>query len=215
MHVTCARAYGRCEVVHGENCFGEVEVNPWTLSCPEHSDVSPPSESVTREQLRLLAKAFPPESLTDLKSIPVQKPFSKMTCVERRDFLNDIENEKSLIDEILNRKLNGVRCEVCHAVEEEEKYLTKCICCGVVFCDSCKLPFDDEGLEAKQFKCQACKYVEGKKSMGLKVMTPTCVLCFQPKGWLRIARGYPMTKRVREDAIRKKALGAFHLCHVS
>jgi PHD-finger/PHD-zinc-finger like domain len=218
MHVTCARAYGHSEVVHGENCLGEVKDNPWTLSCPEHSCVTPPSESVTREQLRLLAKAFPTESLTELKSKPVFKPFSKMISVERRDFLSDIENEKSLIDEVLKRKLNGVRCEVCHTVEEEGKYLTRCVCCGVVFCDSCKLPFDDEFLEAKQYKCQACKYVEEKKSMGLKLNTPRCILCFQPRGWLRVARGYPMKKwplskqKEYEKTLFGKKLWAHSIC---
>lgn len=219
IHVTCARAFGRCEVVHGENCHGEVLLNPWTLLCPEHSDVDPPSDSSTLEQLRTWAKEFPPEPEVEKpKPKPVPKSFSKLSAKERREYLAISENEKGLVDELLNRRLHGVRCEVCHAIEDEGKNLTRCVCCGVVFCDSCKLPFDDEDIEAKQFTCQACKYVEEAKSTGKEVEKPKCILCFQPGGWLRMARGTPMRKwplnrqREFEKTLFEKRLWVHALC---
>ena len=39
--VTCARASGLCEVVHGEDVQGKVEENAWTLLCPEHTEQKP------------------------------------------------------------------------------------------------------------------------------------------------------------------------------
>ncbi|KAI2499535.1 PHD-like zinc-binding domain containing protein [Fragilaria crotonensis] len=125
IHVTCARAFGRCEVIHGENCHGEVLLNPWTLLCPEHSDVVPPPDSSTLEQLRMWAKEFPPEPEVEKpKPKPIPKSFSKLSAQERREFLAIPENEKALVDELLNRKLQGVRCEVCHTIEDEGKNLT-------------------------------------------------------------------------------------------
>ena len=195
VHVTCARSYGRCEVVHGENCYGEVLDNPWTLSCPDHSNVVPPHDSSTLEQLVMWAKTFPPEPPVEkILPKPCNRPFGKLSGRERREFLSVLENEKALVDDLMTKKLHGVRCEVCHTLEDEGKNLTKCVCCGVVFCDSCKLPFDDDDVEAKQFKCQACKFVEEAKSKQEAVEKPKCVLCFQPGGWLRMARGTPMKK---------------------
>ena len=194
LHVTCARSYGRCEVVHGENCHGEVLDNPWTLLCPDHSNVIPPPDSSTLEQLVMWAKAFPPEPPVEkIPPKPCSKPFGKLSGKERREFLSMLENEKALVAELMTKKLHGVRCEVCHTMEDEGRNLTKCVCCGVVFCDSCKLPFDEDDIEAKQFKCQACKFVEEAKSKEA-VEKPKCVLCFQPGGWLRMARGTPMKK---------------------
>ena len=195
LHVTCSRAYGRCEVIHGENCHGEIQHNPWTLSCPEHSNVVPPSDCFTLEQLVNWAKAFPPEPKVEkIKPKPPNKTFGKMSGKERREFLSVLDNEQSLVKELVTRRLHGVRCEVCHTVEEEGKNLTKCIGCAIVFCDSCKLPFDEDDQEAKQFKCQACKFVEEGQLKGEEVEPPKCILCFQPSGWLRKARGFPMKK---------------------
>lgn len=219
IHVTCARAFGRCEVIHGENCHGEVLLNPWTLLCPEHSDVVPPPDSSTLEQLRMWAKEFPPEPEVEKpKPKPIPKSFSKLSAQERREFLAIPENEKALVDELLNRKLQGVRCEVCHTIEDEGKNLTRCVCCGIVFCDSCKLPFDDEDIEAKQFTCQVCKYLEEAKATGTDVEKPKCILCFQPGGWLRMARGTPMRKwplnrqREYEKTLFEKRLWVHALC---
>lgn len=221
IHVTCARAFGRCEVIHGENCHGEVLLNPWTLLCPEHSDVVPPPDSSTLEQLRMWAKEFPPEPEVEKpKPKPIPKSFSKLSAQERREFLAIPENEEALVDELLNRKLQGVRCEVCHTIEDEGKNLTRCVCCGIVFCDSCKLPFDDEDIEAKQFTCQVCKYLEEAKATGTDVEKPKCILCFQPGGWLRMARGTPMRKwplnrqREYEKTLFEKRLWVHALCAI-
>merc|ERR1712238_419631 len=38
-HITCARESGMCEVVHGDTFDGTVPNNPWTLLCPDHSQI--------------------------------------------------------------------------------------------------------------------------------------------------------------------------------
>jgi hypothetical protein len=59
VHVTCARSSGLCVVVHGDNHEGDIEENPWTLLCPEHSGIAaPPEGSTTLEQLRIAAEAI-------------------------------------------------------------------------------------------------------------------------------------------------------------
>ena len=194
LHITCARSYGECEVVHGENCHGGVLHNPWSLMCPDHSEVEKPPRAVSLDHLKLLAKAFPPEPKIEKPKPKVSKSFGKMSGNERREFLSDPKNELTLVTELLTKKLHGVRCEVCYTVEEEGKNLTKCIDCASVFCDSCKIPYDTLNQDIKQFKCPACRSVEEAKSKNEPYETPSCVLCFQKGGWLRMARGAPMKK---------------------
>jgi hypothetical protein len=206
LHITCARSYGRCEVIHGENCHGGLEHNPWSLLCPEHSTIEdPPKDCATLEQLVMWAKAFPPEPKVE-KPKP-NKGFGKLTGKERNQFLSEPQNEQELVTEIFTKRLHGVRCEVCNTVEEEGKNLTKCGTCSIIFCDSCKLPFDD--AENKQFTCQACQFVDSKTSeeeikTTEDVEPPSCVLCVQKGGWLRKARGMPIKKWKLQNKLKMR-----------
>mmetsp|Transcript_42336 Transcript_42336/g.48092 ORF Transcript_42336/g.48092 Transcript_42336/m.48092 type:complete len:373 (-) Transcript_42336:33-1151(-) len=187
-HVTCARAYDRCEVIHGENCEGPVKHKPWTLSCPEHSNIETlfknentsdqhdlPAQvsllepeikkpKVKIEKIKMKSEKIKPK-IEKLKA-KVERPrmksnkhFGKLTGKERSDFLKDLKNERMFVDEVLSNKLHGVRCEVCFALEPEGKNLTKCSVCSVVFCISCSLSFDKIGRENNSFTCQACQFV--------------------------------------------------------
>ena len=158
MHVTCARALGTCQVVHGENCFGPVGLNPWTLLCPEHSGIPEeevPENSTTIEELVATAKQFPPETLPKGRKPRPTKPFHKMNGKERRSALSDPEYEREVLAQI-GTKLQGVRCEVCHTVEEDGAALITCIECGIIFCESCHLP--NEVSNSREFICAACEY---------------------------------------------------------
>mmetsp|Transcript_10257 Transcript_10257/g.15658 ORF Transcript_10257/g.15658 Transcript_10257/m.15658 type:complete len:1785 (+) Transcript_10257:91-5445(+) len=216
-HVTCARSYGRCEVIHGENCEGPVEHNPWTLVCPEHSNIeAPANDSVTLDQLILRAQAFPPEPRS------LNRGFSKFNGSERREFLADLKNERAFVYDILMKRLQGVNCEVCFALEPEGKNLTRCSICSVVFCDSCTLPFDKQGKDNKNFTCQVCQLEKRPKS-GVLTEKPSCVLCFQKGGWLRKARGFPPEFRMKqweknpkefEKSMFGKSLWVHTLCYL-
>mmetsp|Transcript_18936 Transcript_18936/g.28565 ORF Transcript_18936/g.28565 Transcript_18936/m.28565 type:complete len:1541 (-) Transcript_18936:2566-7188(-) len=215
-HVTCARAYGLCEVIHGENCQGPVECNPWTLLCPDHSSIErPPQCSVTLDQLVIRAQAFPPEPRS------LNRGFSKLSGSERRLYLADMKNERTLVDEILMKRLQGMNCEVCFALEPEGKNLTRCSECSVVFCDSCSLSFDKQGKDNK-FVCQTCHF---KREQNPKASTenPSCALCVQKGGWLRKARGFPPDFRMikwknnskeYEKTLFGKSLWVHTLCYL-
>lgn len=222
-HVTCARSYGRCEVVHGENCGGPVEENPWTLLCPDHSDIPPeaiPERAVPVEDLVLRAKEFPPEPKFEQPKVKPNKVFNKMNGKERKQFLKDPEFENQFLQEVL-KKLQGVRCEVCHTQEDDGKALTRCVSCGVVFCDSCHMK--NEVPENRIYKCAACQYMEEEKSKqeadgeAKEIVEPSCSLCFQKGGWLRKAYGTPMKKSNwsnKPKEFKRSLFGRNLWCHV-
>jgi mono/diheme cytochrome c family protein len=197
MHITCARATGLCEVVHGENCHGPVDKNPWTLLCPVHSTVEPGAvrDRVSIDQLVRTAEEFPPEPIPEplLDKVKPTKVFNKMSGRERHKFLADPEYEQNLLAE-LSRKLHGVHCEVCHQFEEDGKNLTRCGSCNVVFCASCVLPCDIN-CEPRDYKCPACLYVEEKENALEEFEQPQCHMCHQKGGWLRRAYANPVNRK--------------------
>jgi hypothetical protein len=183
-----------CEVIHGENAKGPLSENPWTLLCPEHSQVKPediPKDAVTVEQLIRSAKEFPPEPKPD-PAPRKPKPFNMLFGKERVEYLADPAYEKELFMD-LTRRLNGVRCEVCDQYEEDGKRLKRCEC-GVVFCDSCSLKDIDGVDKSRSLTCAACKYTAEKHRNGEVCARPSCYLCVQQGGWLREAFAAPINK---------------------
>lgn len=185
IHVTCARATGLCEVVHGEDVVGPVQENPWTLLCSEHSHIKPediPTDSVSVESLIQLAKEFPPEPKPPPAPIP-PKPFNVATGAERRLLLQNKNYERLLLQELTKKRLYGVRCEVCDQdFETRVATRTRCVSCGIIFCDDCSLETDRaEGA----YTCAACSYVASKRKSHEEFEKPQCVACCQPGGWLR------------------------------
>ena len=182
IHVTCARAVGTCEVVHGENAFGDIETNPWTLLCPNHSQIpikDIPEGTLTSEKLVLLANEFPPEPRLPPAEV-TPRPFNAIGGEERERLLRNEEYERALLHELTTKRLHGYRCEVCDTMEEDGKSMFRCPSCFATCCMSCKFETDDwDGA----YKCQSCRFMENAESDGAEL--PTCLLCCQKGGVLR------------------------------
>jgi len=198
-HVTCARAVGNCEVTHGEDCKGEVEENPWTLKCPEHSDASKVPKNqrnedgtrlksfMTAEKLIELAKSLPPEPVPKPKPQPVEMiPFNKANFEEQKLLLQNKKYEKALIHELVMNRSAGVRCEVCD-VAPEAGQLVRCNTCRESICRDCIMPTD---TVSENGKCLKCKFA----SSGTEEPTPKCTACNCPHGHLRACSAKPVSK---------------------
>jgi hypothetical protein len=194
IHVTCARAVGTCNVVHGENVKGPVEVNPWTLLCPEHSSVpvsEVPKHSLSTETLISIAQEFPIEPKPAPAPIALI-PFNTANEIERKALLANKAYEAELLVEITMKKLSGVRCEVCDQAEENGIGLTRCSGCAIIFCASCKLDVD---CIQGNYKCPRCIFVETAIKEGRGFTTPSCIACYQQGGWLRASHARPVSKK--------------------
>eukprot|EP00804_Cyclotella_cryptica_P022786 CCRYP_005004-RB/>CCRYP_005004-RB protein AED:0.04 eAED:0.04 QI:4606/0.92/0.93/1/0.35/0.26/15/2034/1703 len=124
LHLTCARCVGTCSVQHGENCEGPYAADSipfpvWSLACIEHSEVDPESirkNSVSVEQLRAIAKSYPPEPVPP-------KPFYKMNAKERREYWAESDNLATFFENVMSNKF-GAQCNVwntlCHPVDGQE-----------------------------------------------------------------------------------------------
>lgn len=197
LHVTCARAVGTCDVVHGEDVRGPVAENPWTLMCPAHSNVKPgdrPKKTVSVEALVQLAKEFPPEPKPP--PVPIApKPFANATGTERRALLKKKDYEDELLVELTKKKIVGVKCEVCDQEVDSRSKTTRlrCAVCCVVICSDCSLDIDR--AETVKYTCPACSFVKAKEKAGEECDTPQCIACCQPGGWLRPASASPFSKK--------------------
>jgi hypothetical protein len=188
LHITCARAVGTCEIVHGEDVNGELRENAWSLLCPDHSHIKQiPQHAISIESLVQAAKEFPPDEKPASRPI-LPKPFDTATGLERKLLLLNRSYENALMHELTRKRINGVRCEVCDQdVTENLKLKKRCRDCGVVFCGDCSLRIDDED-ERPNYRCTACTYVITKTKSGERFDPPKCVACCQKGGWLRIAK---------------------------
>ena len=195
LHVTCARATGLCQVVHGEDCKGGVDSkDAWSLFCPEHSQVeeSPKNEGgIPVEQLRRFAKEFPPEPKPPPMEV-VPKPFNTVGGEERARLLRNDKYEQELLRELTTKKLYGFRCEVCDVCEEEGRNLRRCAGCMAICCVTCVLETE---ISEGTFKCAGCRHIEQKTKAGEKFEKPHCIACCQKDGLLRAAMAQPISKR--------------------
>jgi len=195
-HITCARESGMCEVVHGDTFDGTVPDNPWTLLCPDHSQIdNEEDKNLARvEQLIKAAKEFPvdpmpPPLLKDLK------PFNKLNGEERKVALAIREYEDEFMEDILSKKFSGVRCEVCDTIEDVNgKNLCRCVDCGFVVCFGCELTDDPK---QRSFQCHSCRFVaeNSDELMKMNQERPECSLCNQKGGLLIKATSEPMLKQ--------------------
>ena len=231
LHILCARLSGLCDVVHGENAEGNIEANPWTLLCPEHSTVEFNPDSDTQKnivpvhKLVMMAQSFPPEPKLDPRIIYANsrpdKPFNKLTGEERKQAFANAQYEQEVIEEV-SKKLFGVRCEVCDQWEEDGRNLTRCHCCGVVFCDSCVVDGDNVAVEKRtKYRCTKCTYQsEMKKKKKEGTITeweePRCVVCCQKGGWLRRGNAEPVSRKVwvgKSKQLARSLFGRQLWCH--
>ena len=220
-HVTCARSSGLCEVVHGENCKGDVQEHPWTLLCPEHSKINPekvPKDVIPVERLILAAKSFPPEPKPPpVEVIPV--PFNTVGGEQRKQLLLNDAYERDLLLEITTKKLYGFRCEICDQLEEDGRNLLRCSSCTSVCCVSCLV--DAEKCEST-FKCAACRCIDEKKKVKEELEIPQCIACCQKGGLLREAYAIPISKKTQwrqnpkdlQRSLFGKPIWVHHLCEL-
>jgi hypothetical protein len=195
LHVTCARSLGLCEVVHGENVKGPVQINAWTLLCQDHSNINPddaPKNSLSIEHLEELAR-FPPEHYVEPRITPFT-PFEKATIKEQVALLADEDYEPGLLRIILTEQIVGVRCEICDSVDETGATLIKCFVCSVVCCKGCIFNAPSHG----KYKCQACEYIDSQQRLKTEFITPSCLACNMKDGPLRLAFANPVTKVARK-----------------
>ena len=233
LHILCARFSGMCDVIHGENCRGSIEENPWSLLCPEHSSVPFPPDPATKQKcftpvhkLVLMSQSFPPEPKLDPRIIHAtyrpDNTFNKLTGKEREKAFANANYEVEVIDEI-SKKLFGVRCEVCDQWEEDGKNLTRCQSCSVVFCDSCVVEGDQVDVTKRgKYKCAKCSFLQEQKKLKREgklteeVVEPSCDVCCQKGGWLRKANAEPVSKKVwngRAKLLAKSLFGKQLWCH--
>jgi hypothetical protein len=195
-HVTCARAIGTCQVVHGEDVEGPVAENPWTLMCTEHSGIDPESltkEPVPHEQLVRAAGEFPDDVIPEPPPQEV-KPFHKLNGKERAIAFADPVYEKKLMDDLITKKFPGARCEVCDTAEDDGKNLYRCTSCAGVVCVTCKLTQDDTETDKRFFKCLVCQSDQENQATEEGYKRPQCSLCFQKWGLLLGGVAKPINK---------------------
>jgi len=239
MHITCSRLSGLCTIIHG-TCYDGSEVeNPWTMYCPEHSEIDEaPEGSTTIEQLILAAKAFPPEPQTP----PQEKPFWKMNAKERRNYFSEVCKEESFFEMVTDR-LEGLRCSVCNVIDnnpdlrqnkavkdkskaklkksdtDDEDYsenmLSVCTGCGLAFHVGC---YSDKKVEEgnnSDIICDSCKYTK-EFNEKIDFEKPQCHMCNQESGLLVKAFAKPASKKhwaKKQNAIKKTLFGKQIWCH--
>ncbi|GKY91265.1 hypothetical protein MPSEU_000099100 [Mayamaea pseudoterrestris] len=205
LHVTCARAVGVCEVIHGEDVTGKAKDKAWSLLCPEHSTINIARGTFKKhhmavEHLVAMANQFPAEPEPDPMDIaPI--PFDTATGEERRLLLKNREYEKELAVELSTKRLHGVCCDVCNINTDRRSGRFKCRTCGIVVCDGCIL--DVEKREGS-FRCSCCSWVATKERAGEAFEPPCCIACFQPGGFLSAAFATPVNKKAFWQANKKK-----------
>jgi len=206
IHVTCARSSGLCRVIHGENSMGSIESDrKWKLWCPEHSGIEPediPGGSLSIEQLKAAANAFPPEP----RRPPPPKSFGTLAGEARAKFWGDRQREKEMI-ELLMGRVEGARCAVCNVIDSNEfrqgrttNKLATCASCGIVVHRNCYMGQAPRG--EKEFVCQACVYINEKQDED-EYENPQCHMCNLRGGVLRKAFAKP-TSMKRFKANMKK-----------
>lgn len=199
-HVTCARSSGLCRVIHGENSLGSIESEVrWKLWCPEHSGILPediPTGSLSLDQLKASASAFPPEP----RRPPPPASFDKLARMERAKFWDDRRREKEMV-ELLMQRVEGARCAVCNVIDpNENNKLAMCSSCGVVVHRHCYMGQAPRG--EKEFFCQACKYVSEEQGKD-KYEVPQCHMCNMSGGVLRKATATPTSMKRFKSQMKK------------
>lgn len=198
LHVTCARAVGFCEVIHGEDVHGKVKDNGWSLLCHEHSNTGIPKDKTSIDRLIEIAKEFPPEPEPEIIPIPPM-PFDTATGDERKQLLLNREYENELVVELSVKRTYGARCEVCD-MDCSFGVRLKCRTCSIVICEGCSLDIDKTETT---FRCPSCAWISRQRS-DESIVQPHCVACYQPGGFLREAYAKPICKRSYWNTHRKE-----------
>eukprot|EP00557_Chaetoceros_sp_GSL56_P014429 CAMPEP_0176484286 /NCGR_PEP_ID=MMETSP0200_2-20121128/4372_1 /TAXON_ID=947934 /ORGANISM="Chaetoceros sp., Strain GSL56" /LENGTH=1594 /DNA_ID=CAMNT_0017880747 /DNA_START=2820 /DNA_END=7604 /DNA_ORIENTATION=- len=201
MHVTCARASGICEVIHGDDHIGPVDSpHIWTLCCPEHSkfdeDYIPPSNKVPLDELVALAKTFPIEPKPAPPPEP-PKPFHRMTGKERKQKLKNSALENEVCQTLINNQA-GARCEICDLTDI--KIMSCASCSAVAHVDCCGLNTWETVLNngIQTSTCTSCIYERNEKTCE-NYEPPLCHMCQSQTGTLIPCSAKPMSKKWKKN----------------
>ena len=211
LHLTCARSVGTCSVQHGEGLEGifkieDLEHKPWTLACPEHSEVDPesvPEGSISAEQLVSLAKSYPPEP-----SPP--KPFNKLNGKERIAYWSDKDNQADFFEKVMS-SMTGARCAVCDLVVDALAD-ESCRKCGVIFHRNCVYGNETQNQTGV---CSACRYTDEYRTTD-DYEIPKCHMCNQSGGFLLKSFAKPVSMKSwkkNSSRWRKSLFGENKFCH--
>jgi hypothetical protein len=206
LHLTCARCVGTCSVQHGENCEGlypldAIPFPPWTLACLEHSEVDPETirkNSITVDQLKAIAKSYPPEPIPP-------KPFIKLNAKERREYWADKDNLQKFVKKVQSIK-TGAFCSVCALPHVD------------VQCDKCGTFFHG-GCVGTSEECHGCIYAE-KHAGSADYKPPKCKMCKASGGPVLeiFAKPGGMKKwranKAQMTAFKRSLFGPNNFCHV-
>ena len=134
------------------------------------------------------------ESIPD-SLVPRFKPFDQLAGKERAEALSNSEYEQCFIKEVLTKKFDGVRCEVCNMTEEEVRTLARCDPCGAFVCFQCRI--GDQVVvpgNNRVFRCFGCRFHEEKKEEDIGCSEPKCHLCVQKGGVLLPSFAKPVNR---------------------
>ena len=210
LHLTCARSFGKCSVQHGENCEGfydpeSLDNPPWTLACPNHSQIDAESareHCLSLEQLAAIAKSYPPEPVPP-------KTFSKMNGLERKEYLSDKQNLANFFGKVMT-SLEGAKCALCE-LPADPKIDKRCDKCGIFSHADCADPARGEGST-----CFLCRFIEDN-SNDSQYEVPQCHMCCHPNNGplvRTLAKPLSMKKWKRNmNAFQRSNFGNNKFCH--
>ena len=210
-HLTCARLFGKCSVQHGENCEGHYDPEtlshpPWTLACPDHSEIDQESfreGSISVEQLVAIAESYPPEPLPP-------KTFTKMNAIERKEYWSDQDKLSKFFCKVL-ASLEGDKCAVCE-YPPELNFDKRCDKCGLFSHAECADP-----ARGERATCFTCRFTE-ENSSDINYEDPRCSMCCHPNsvGPLVRATAKPLSMKkwkLNLPALQRSTFGTNKFCH--
>ncbi len=210
LHLTCARSFGKCSVQHGENCEGffdseTLDNPPWTLACPNHSEIDAESareHCLSLEQLAAMAKTYPPEPVPP-------KAFNKMNGAERKEYLLDKHNLADFFERVMT-SLEGARCALCEA-PADTNIDKRCDKCGIFSHADCADPARGAGAT-----CLLCRFIEDTANDS-QYEVPRCHMCCHPNNGPLVrtfAKPLSMKKwRLNMNAFQRSTFGNNKFCH--
>lgn len=210
LHLTCARSFGKCSVQHGENCEGfydpeSLDNPPWTLACPNHSEIDAESareHCLSLEQLAAMAKSYPPEPVPP-------KTFSRMNGPERKEYLSDKQNLADFFEKVMT-SLEGAKCALCEA-SADPNIDKRCDRCGIFSHADCADPARGGGAT-----CLLCRFIEDN-SNDSQYEVPQCHMCCHPNNGplvRTLAKPLSMKKwKLNMNAFQRSTFGNNKFCH--
>ncbi|CAB9514838.1 Protein Jade [Seminavis robusta] len=212
VHVSCASQSQQCNMIHGERARGQAAMcDPWTLTCPEHSDIAAQGKGVSLNELIEQAQLyesraqnaafdrFGTPAKTRRRSTPKSHSFASLSSQKQKEMLCDSNGEQAFLQE-MQSCLAGARCDVCDVDYGEE--LQRCLSCRALLCQYCTETSESNYLQTEGFRCGGCNFMAKQAKETKSPTNPQCSVCFQKHGWLRKAKADPMPNKLK--TLKKK-----------